>query len=106
MHKTFVLHNTPLNKELHNPITLEHGDITSNKMAPVVELFHIPKFRSTRVLWLYYELEAIYGVSRSDFPKLKLNKLSPETFRNALKTQLISDYGIFWTKVVWQVCGC
>ena len=52
-------------------------------MAPVVELFHIPKFRSTRVLWLYYELEAIYGVSRSDFPKLKLNKLSPETFRKA-----------------------
>ena len=52
-------------------------------MAPVVELFHIPKFRSTRVLWLYYELEAIYGVSRSDFPKLKLNKLSPDTFRKA-----------------------
>ena len=51
-------------------------------MAPLVELFHVPKFRSTRVLWLYYELEAIYGISRSDFPKLKLHKLSPDTFRN------------------------
>ena len=51
-------------------------------MAPLVELFHVPKFRSTRVLWLYYELEAIYRISRSDFPKLKLHKLSPDTFRN------------------------
>ena len=78
-----VLHNTPLNKKLHNLANLQHRDITNNKMAPVVELFHIPKFRSTRVLWLYYELEAIYGVSRCDFPKLKLHKLSPETFRKA-----------------------
>ena len=53
-------------------------------MAPaVVELFHFPKARSTRVLWLYYELEAIYGISRSDFPKLKLHKLSLDTFRDS-----------------------
>ena len=78
-----VLHNKPLNTKLHNLSTLQHRDINTNKMAPVVELFHIPKFRSTRVLWLYYELESIYGVSRSDFPKLKLHKLSPETFRKA-----------------------
>ena len=61
-------------------------------MAPVVELFHIPKFRSPRVLWLYYELEAIYGVSRSDFPKLKLHKLSPETFRNTLNSAYVKIY--------------
>ena len=63
-------------------------------MAPVVELFHVPKFRSTRVLWLYYELEAIYHISRSDFPKLKLHKLSPDTFRNtfAQPATLYLDY--------------
>ena len=76
-------------------------------MAPVVELFHIPKFRSTRVLWLYYELEAIYGISRSDFPKLKLHKLSPETFRNALTSANVRLWNLnLENKVVWQVCGC
>lgn len=59
-------------------------------MAPTVELFHIPKFRSTRVLWLYYELEAIYRTSRSDFPQLKLHKLSPDTFRTEKPKELLA----------------
>ena len=59
-------------------------------MAPTVELFHIPKFRSTRVLWLYYELEAIYRKSRSDFPQLKLHKLSPDTFRTEKPKELLA----------------
>ncbi len=44
-------------------------------------LYHIPKTRSTRPLWLYYELEDIYLRSRSDFPKLRLHKLEMSSFR-------------------------
>ena len=39
----------------------------------VVELYHIAKSRSPRVLWLYLELEALYG-DDDRFPELKLTR--------------------------------
>ena len=39
----------------------------------VVELYHIAKSRSPRVLWLYLELEALYGED-DRFPELKLTR--------------------------------
>ncbi len=52
-----------------------------------MELFHIPKFRSTRVLWLYYELQGIYGEA---FPKIKVHRLDPSTFRE-VKTKALLE---------------
>lgn len=43
-------------------------------------LFHVPAFRSSRVLWLYYELQAVH----EQLPALTLHTFSDvATFRRA-----------------------
>ncbi len=51
-----------------------------------MELFHIPKFRSTRPLWLYYELQAIYG---DNLPKIHIHRLDAGTFREVKPKALL-----------------
>lgn len=51
-------------------------------MSDLIRLVHIPRFRSTRPVWLYHELKAIYGASIpdieittfTDIPSFRLNK--------------------------------
>lgn len=58
----------------------------------VLLLYHIPTFRSTRPLWLYYELEALYKdrSERIGFPSLRIRKLDIETFRTNKPADLMA----------------
>ncbi len=49
---------------------------SSNKLV----LYHIPKWRSTRAVWMFRELEELYG-RREWFPALELVQMDPATFR-------------------------
>lgn len=46
--------------------------------VPAITLYHVPLFRSTRALWMFYELKQIYG---DRIPDLNLIQFDPNTFR-------------------------
>jgi len=56
------------------------------KMEPLL-LYHIPKWRSSRVFWLWLELESIYG---SRLPELKVAAMDPDTFRTCKPAHLLA----------------
>ena len=56
---------------------------------PRIRLYHIPGWRSTRVLWMFYELEALYKQNPS-FPELDLELLDPDTFRVAKPAEFLA----------------
>ena len=51
-------------------------------MSDVIKIVHIPRFRSTRPVWMYYELKELYGsklpdleiTTFTDIPSFRLNK--------------------------------
>ena len=54
-------------------------------MKPI-KIFHIPGFRSTRAVWMFYELKQIYG---SKMPELEIRLLDPETIRTDKPADLL-----------------
>merc|ERR1711953_1584703 len=50
-------------------------------------LYHIPGWRSSRVFWLWLELESLYG---SSLPELKVAPLNPSTFRTLKPPELLA----------------
>ena len=55
-------------------------------MADKLILYHVPMFRSSRALWMFYELKELYGTR---IPDLELHELDPSTFRTKKPAELL-----------------
>jgi len=56
-------------------------------MSGKVILYHVPLFRSSRALWMFYELKEFYG---DRIPDLELKELDPKTFRTCKPAELLN----------------
>ncbi len=54
----------------------------------VLKIFHVPKARSTRPVWLYYELEELYGPGH--LPELELVFVDMNKFRTEKSAEYLS----------------
>ena len=54
-------------------------------------LYHVPGFRSSRALWMYLELEAVYGDRKQSrtIPQMEIQRLQPDEFRTNKKESFL-----------------
>ena len=55
-------------------------------MVDKLVLYHVPLFRSSRALWMFYELKELYG---SRIPDIDVHELDPDTFRTSKPAELL-----------------
>ena len=55
-------------------------------MSGKLILYHVPLFRSSRALWMFYELKEFYG---DRIPDLEVKELDPATFRTCKPADLL-----------------
>ena len=56
-------------------------------MSGKLILYHVPLFRSSRALWMFYELKEFYG---DRIPDLEVKELDPATFRTCKPAELLN----------------
>ena len=55
-------------------------------MAEKLILYHVPSFRSTRALWMFYELKELYG---ERIPDIDVHLFDPNTFRTSKPAEFL-----------------